>query len=127
MKIIIQTILHHLQKYPTCGDWQWDGDTLNIYVSEMGNWKYEMLVGLHEATEALICKAKGIKEEDVTNFDLMFEREREEGKHTDGEEPGNDPRACYRTPHKIATMVEKIVAKYLKVNWDQYDEAVMSL
>ena len=38
MKIEIRTIPHEQQRYPTCGDWQFEKpDELTIRVSDMGN------------------------------------------------------------------------------------------
>src|ERR1700730_8034346 len=52
MKGIIETVPHQKQRYETVGDWQWDGDTLKISVSDLGNWKYEMAIAYHELREA---------------------------------------------------------------------------
>ena len=44
MKVTIEVIPNENQRYPTVGDWQWDGDNLTISVSAIGDWRYEMLV-----------------------------------------------------------------------------------
>lgn len=125
MIIIIETISHKEHRYETVGDWVFDKDgNLMIKVSEMGCWKYEALVGLHEAIEALLCKSRGISEEDVTKFDVAYERHRDED---DISEPGDQYDAPYRREHFTATNIERQLAEALDVNWQQYDAVVNSL
>lgn len=123
----IKIIPHGQQRYPTVGDWLIVGERLFITVSDMGNDKYHTLVAVHEYQEAIMCHLAGIKETDVTNFDLQFEQWREEGKVGEFDEPGDDPRAPYRKQHELATVIEKSLAVALGVNWDEYDLAVNSL
>src|SRR6202034_3881971 len=85
MQIIIRTIPHEQQRYPTTGDWQYIAGALHVDVSDMGNENYEALVGIHEAVEAVLCRKAGIKEELVTEFDEAYEglRDALHGEHTD--------------------------------------------
>jgi hypothetical protein len=125
---ITMTIPHRWQVYPTVGNWAWAEDGfLVIFVSEMGNPDYEFLVGIHEQTEAWLCQKRGIAEDDVTAFDLQFERERELFLHSPEAEPGDDPRAPYRREHMFATCIEQQLAKELGVNWKIYDDTVTNL
>lgn len=125
ININIRTILHQDQRYPTVGDYHFDNsENYKISVSEMGNPHYEFLVGLHEMIEMYLCKAKGIKEEDITNFDIDFESKREAG-NTD--EPGDDVNAPYYTEHQFATSIEKMMAEKLNIDWADYDNYVKSL
>ena len=124
MNVSIQTIPHSVQRYDTVGDWWWDGDTLEIRVSDMGNWKYEMAVAHHEEREALHCKALGVEEKDVTAFDMKFEENRVLGT-TD--EPGDDPNAPYYIPHQYATREEVLFLRDLGEEWSTYEEHVNSL
>jgi len=118
MQIIIQTIPHNKQRYPTVGDWWWDDrNTLQIRVSRMSNWKNEAAVTIHELTEALWCKAAGIDEDAVTNFDLN---------HKDHDvEPGDCAEAPYHEGHQLGTQVEKIV--HAAWCWAEYDRDVVNL
>lgn len=122
--INIKFIPHTEQRYETCGDWWFDGNTLNIRVSDMGNWKYNCLVALHEMIEVLLCKDRGITTEEVDAFDINFEKNRPEG-NTD--EPGDDKNAPYRLEHFFATSLERLMAGELKVDWKEYDNAVNQL
>ncbi len=128
MNIQIKTIPHKDQAYPTCGDWRFnENEDLNIFVSDMKNWKYEALVAVHELIEVILCKDRGITTEEVDEFDKMFEKEREDGKWLDGEEPGNDPRAPYKREHEFATLIEQQLAAKLNVDWPHYDKTVNNL
>lgn len=126
--VTIEVIPHKDQRYPTVGDWQWDENgNLKISVSDMDNWKYEMLVALHEMVEVLLCKDRGIRQVDVDRFDVQFEREREEGMQSADAEPGDSPDAPYRKEHFFATNLERLLAAELKVDWNDYDRTVMEL
>ena len=129
MKINIETIPHKSQHYETVGDYWIDTDgTMQIRVSDMNNWKYELLVIIHEIIEQNLCIDRGIdNEKEIVPFDILFEKEREAGKHNEDAEPGDDPRAPYRKEHFTATNIERILAQELGVDWEQYNNTVMSL
>lgn len=122
MNINIKTIPAEKQRYPTAGDWTFDhtGD-LNIYISDMGNWKYELLVAVHELIEVALCKDREIAQEVVDKFDMDFEAAHKEG------EPGDEPDAPYRREHLFATGIEKLLAAELGVDWKQYDTEIVDV
>lgn len=123
--ILIKTIPHSQQRYPTVGDWQElpTGESI-IRVSEMGNEDYEFLVGLHELIEQYLCRKRGIPEPVVTAFDRAFETRREPGNDS---EPGDSLNAPYRHEHEFATLIERCMAEQLGVNWEIYDRTVTNL
>ena len=128
LNIVIRTINHEEQRYETVGDYfEGPSGTKNIRVSNMANEDYEFLVAIHEAIEQHLCNKRGISEQDITAFDEKFEEERKEGKHSDDEEPGFDPKAPYVKEHTFATKIEKLLAKELCISWDLYDKTVMGL
>lgn len=128
MNVTIKTIPHVKQRYETVGDWWFDSDnSLQIRVSNMHNPYYEILVARHELDEAILCMKHGIKEKDVTNFDIQFEIERERGQHSIEEEPGNDIRAPYHKEHIAATEAELLFSNLLEVNWENYEKAIRDL
>jgi hypothetical protein len=128
MKIIIETIDHKKQRYPTVGDWIVEADgTRHIYVSDMGNDDYAFLVGLHEMIEQRLCEKRGITQESVDSFDKKFEGDRAKGKHGEDDEPGDDPKAPYRREHFFATNIEALMCDQLGVNFQVYEAAVYSL
>jgi len=124
--ILIETIPHSKQRYPTVGDWFYSsgGTVLNIYVSKMGNWKYEALIVVHELVEVLICKHQKISQQAVDKFDTRYESLRLPG---DESEPGDDVKSPYKLAHCVATGVERIVAAMLGVSWKRYEQALSRL
>ncbi len=128
MIIIVKTIPHSEQRYPTVGDWWFEIDgSLHVRVSEMGNPKYEFLIAYHEIAEAMLCHEKGIKVEDIDAFDTKFEEEREQGLHSPTEEPGDSKDAPYKEEHFFATSIERLMAQKLGVDWREYDDTVTNL
>ena len=124
MRVVIETVPHDQQRYETCGDWEWNGDTLNIRVSELGDWRMELGVGLHEAVEAALCRHLGITQEVVDAFDLNYEVGRQLG---DLSEPGDEPNCPYARPHCIGTAVERMLLPYFGLTWGEYEDAINSL
>jgi hypothetical protein len=128
MKIVIETIPHDSHRYETVGDWWYDKDgTMQIRVSDMKNWKYELLVAVHELVEQSLCKDRKVTEDVVTKFDKKFEKERSFGQVGEDEEAGDDPRAPYRKEHFFATNIERLLSEQLGIDWKTYDDTVMKL
>jgi len=125
MKIVIETIPHEDQRYPTVGDWQWYSDgNLSIKVSNLSDWRREALIAVHELVEVLMCKQDGVTEQSVDEFDKNYEANR----HPDNfDEPGDDPSAPYVKQHCVATGIERILAANLGVNWKEYEEELDKL
>lgn len=125
MNVKIEIIHHSKQRYPTVGDWRFDPDgNLIISVSQLSNWRREMLVAVHELCEALMCRNFGISQDQVDAFDKEFEKSRPEG---DASEPGDDPAAPYCGPHCTATGIERILSRELGVSWRDYENEINSL
>lgn len=125
MRIVIETIPHNQQRYETVGDWYYTADeTLHIKVSELSNWRREALIGLHELVEVLLCKHKGITQDEVDKFDMEFEKNRQ---LRDTSEPGDQPTAPYYHQHQFTSLVERQIARELEVNWEDYANEVSTL
>ena len=121
LAIEIKTIPHEMQRYPTVGDYFCrDGKSL-FFVSDLDDWRYETLVALHEVIEEALTRLRGISEEEISDFDMAYERDRIAG---DNSEPGDSPKAPYHHEHVFATSIERLVAQALGVNWQEYDAAV---
>ncbi len=119
MKITIETIPHGRQRYPTAGDWRIDAEgNISILVSDLGDWRYNAAVGIHEAVEAILCRRAGVEGCEVDRFDLGF---RGNG------EPGDDRDAPYATQHCFATAVERMLIAAMGLSWADYDKAVEAL
>lgn len=113
MKITIEIIPHNQQRYDTEGDWQWDGENLNIKISEQSDWKYEILMAIHEFVEAVLCKQDGVSEQQVDDYDFSHP---EAG---DSEEDMSD--APYLDQHSKALTIERMLCHFLNVNWAMYN------
>lgn len=125
MKIIIETIPHDAQRYPTCGDWFYEPNgTLQIKVSaEMGE-DSASLVAIHELIECILCKKHGVSQESVDEFDKAYEANRKEG---DDSEPGDDPNAPYRREHFFATNVEALMCDQMGLNFQEHEARIRAL
>lgn len=122
MRITVDTVPHPAQRYDTVGDYMGSatGD-LHVSVSDMGNPDYEFLVAIHELVEAYLCRKRGISDEAITDFDVIFESRRPAWDKTS--EPGDDPAAPYQNEHNFATAVERMVCAALDVKWADYEAA----
>ena len=120
MNIRINTIPHNQQRYETAGDWQFLGDELVINVSDMDSFAglNEFLVGIHELIEAMLCRSYGIKEQEVDDWDKA---------HIDDADPGAIPGCPYYRQHFLASIIERMLADELDVNWNDYEEAIENL
>lgn len=125
-RIVIELIPHKAQRYETIGDWMErdDGDEWRIFVSSFDDWRYTVLIAIHELVEMAWCFLHGVSEESVSAFDIDYEKKRKKG---DTSEPGDDPRAPYHTGHRLATRVERMAAIALGVRWIKYNEIVSSI
>ena len=124
MLIHVEQIPHKNQRYETCGDWQFMPNGLHINVSDTGNRMSNLLVAIHEIVEAVLCEANGIKEKDVDAFDIEFEKNRT---NESLDEPGDDVKAPYHKQHKIADVVERMVALQAGVDWEEHNRRVEDL
>jgi hypothetical protein len=122
VNIVIRTIPHDQQRYPTVGDWWTDPDgTWQIRVSDMQNHNFELLVAFHELIEMAQCVQNGVSEASVTEFDKQFVPK------AWCREPGDDMSAPYYHEHQAACGFERMLAALLGVNWALYEEIVDSL
>jgi hypothetical protein len=118
LKIEIQTIPHKEQVYETVGDYRLKDDTLMIYVSDLSNWKEEILIAIHKLIEYAMVLDIGIPLKEIDKFDMEFKGEGE---------PGDDENSPYYIEHQRATIVEKLMADWLGVDWKKYDEHIAKL
>ena len=119
LNIHIRTVPHEAQRYDTCGDWQYTkSGALTITVSDLGNWRMEVAVAIHELIECLLCRNDGVTTQQVDEFDMSYK-----GKG----EPGDEPSAPYASQHSVATGVERIMTALLGVKWREYETVVDGL
>jgi hypothetical protein len=125
MKISVVLIPHVEQRYPTCGDWTYDKEGLKVSVSDCSDPRVDACIAVHEIVEALICKFKGVTQQMVDRFDMEYEEERKMGR-VNGE-PGDDRDAPYYSAHQVATAVERLLAREIYLNWEEYEKKVGNL
>ena len=126
LRMNIETIPHETQRYPTVGDYWLDADGIEqIRVSEMMDWRYEVLVAVHEMIEMALTRHRAIDEGAITEFDIRFEQDKEKGLVTG--EAGDNVNAPYRKEHFFATNIERLFAAELGVDWAEYDRYVDAL
>ena len=112
-----RTIPHKKQRYDSAGDYWTKNNGFGLNIDEYRvsilpqGWRAELAVFVHEMVEFELCKEAGIKEEDITKFDI-------ESGHPD---PGTLKESPYYDQHKIATKIEKYIIKQLGLDWKEYD------
>jgi hypothetical protein len=119
LKISIRTVPHDHQRYDSAGDYFLGPESwVLIQVTDLGDWKKEALVAVHELVEFFLVLNKGISIKEIDQFDFSFDG--------DGE-PGDDPKSPYHKEHLYATTVEKDLACELGVDWEEYSKTIDSL
>lgn len=126
MRIDIRTIPESTMRYPSLGDWFYEGaadgeeadgekadreEVLCIRAVDTLSDNEAFLVALHELVEAWLCRDKGVSQEAVDAFDLAFIPPRNDP----DAEPGDHPDAPYRIQHRQAMMVEHLMALFMGV------------
>lgn len=119
-KVIILTIPIHDQRYPTAGDWEFEGNALTIRVSDTGDPRSNMLVALHELVEAVLCNWHGITQSVVDAWDIH-------GPGAELDEPGDHVAAPYHKEHVLAEIVERLVAQSFPISWKEHEENILTL
>ena len=115
--VIIEAIDPRQMRYRTAGDWFFKevGDELCIQVADLGDWRYNCLVAIHELIEVLLCTNAGISQKLVDRFDFA---------HEDEDDPGSHPEAPYQKEHLIAMGMEMMLAASLGIQWRTYADAI---
>lgn len=117
----IELIPHEEQRYETAGDWQIDADgAVCVRVSDTSHRIDALLVGMHEAVEAILCREHGVNVADVDAFDVEFNRTHDLSE----EEPGEDSKAPYFKEHAVADVVERLLALHAGVPWRKYEDRI---
>jgi hypothetical protein len=122
MEISIKSRRPDQMRYKTCGDYYYVGSKMFLDVCDQKNEDMNFLIMIHELIEEHLTKRSGITEPVIMAHDLMFEKEREEGKHDEFAEPGEDPRSPYRDAHLFAEGIEKQICEKMGIDWNEYNE-----
>jgi hypothetical protein len=118
LKITIEFISHKEQRLGAIGDWffEHNGD-LVVRVSDLGDWRYNFLVGRHEMDEALLCMHHGITTE-------MVDKDQINAADTDDPDSFSGyPGSCLQNQHNDSLAAEWVMSRLLGVNWKSYGEA----
>ena len=76
----IKTIPHSEQRYETCGDyWVDENGVQQVRISELNDWRYEVLIAVHEIVELSLARDRSIDEDEITKFDIKFEQAKARG------------------------------------------------
>jgi len=103
-------------RYATTGDWEWlPNSHLKCSVADYGNEDGAFLVNLHELVEAWLCNKAGIREDEVSKFDVT---------NCDLKEPGDSPEAPYYHQHLAATQIERIACQAAGIDWEEHNNWV---
>ena len=118
MNICIKVIPENQHRKEVSGaDWFFDANgDLQVRVSPMSDWRYEILLAFHEAFEAIACKHHSVSVAAVDEFDQKYYET-----HADDLDAGDDPACPYRKEHNAATAAERILAGELGIVWSDYD------
>ena len=116
MDVEIKSIPQSRQRDPnSVGDyWRAADGALYVRVTEMPDWRYELLIAVHELIEEALATHRGIPEPEIMRFDL---------EHPELDDPGMDCRAPYHAEHFFADAIERLIAQQLGVDWHAYGEA----
>jgi len=121
-EIRMRVVDHQSQRYDTLGDYWKEDDTWYITVSDLGDWRYNFSILLHEFIEFAIIQHKGIPENEVIEFDLSVLKD---SKYA--EDPGFDPKAPYHREHVLADTVERLISMFLDFEVSEPWEAARKL
>lgn len=129
MRIVIESIPHNHQRYPTAGDWQVHPATndITILVSETGVNIYNYLLAMHELSEAIWCLAHGVTQREVDMWDIHHEHMHDSDPTNPLylREPGDDPMAPYNPGHRLGDLVERLMSFGLNADFNHY-EAILN-
>jgi len=120
MNIVCKVIPESQMRPQVSGaDWFFDkkGD-LQVRVSPMSDWRYEVALMLHELFEAILWKQRhGTSVSEVDRFDQLYYET-----HEDDLDAGDERGCPYRKEHCLATAAERILSAELGIVWIEYDE-----
>lgn len=125
LNLRISTVPDDQQRYNTVGDYYVNEKGERVFViSDMKDWRFELLTAVHELVESAICRHRGVTDEMIDQFDLEYDAKRAAG---DVSEPGDSPEAPYYEAHQFANQLEQMLGKELDVDWEEYATVVDKL
>ena len=119
---VVESVELEAQRYFTLGDYFIKDGVRYFRITKIGDDLMDDLVFLHEFVEELLTRHRNIPEEEIFKFDLWVENEIEKGNYPDDAEPGAHKLSPYKKEHLFAEKIERMVAKELKINWENYNK-----
>ena len=113
-RIVIQVVPHKNQRYDTAGDYWEDGHTWHFRISDMGDWESELLCAMHELTEKILCKRRGIRDSVIDKFDTSKFAQKLA-------DPGLSKKAPYHKEHMAGMFVERFLCRELDKSWNKHN------
>jgi S-adenosylmethionine/arginine decarboxylase-like enzyme len=105
-------------RYETFGDFFMEGDKMIFQITRSGSKDksvlYNRICLVHEMIEYFLCLEKGITADDVDKFDFSYKID------SIHDEPGADINCPYYEMHRLAEQVEKMMCKFLGVDFANY-------
>jgi hypothetical protein len=118
-EIVIKFIPHARQRRDEIGDWYLDRKgNLQVRITDLDNWRYNVLFARHEMDEAILCMKAGITTEMVDKDDDLA------SKLDDPDSLSGYPGCCYQQQHSDALASEWQFSRLLGVDWIEYGIAV---
>jgi len=118
--IRIVTVPPEDQRYPTCGDYREFDNEIVITITDQISDDHEFLVALHELIEFWLTRERGIRESEITDYDIKWEALPE----PKADEPGNEPDCIYGREHRFAENIERQIAHELGIDWHSYNNSL---
>jgi hypothetical protein len=94
----------------------------DLTCTDLGDWRENFLILIHELVELAITQHQGIAEPDIVKFDKKWNAAHNGVEGDD--EPGFNSKAPYCKAHTVATAVELLLAAELGVSWTDYGKRV---
>ena len=121
MNINLKIIPQDEHRFTTIGDWWVDEKgVLQMRISKMADWRYEVAVLFHELIEFFVCKHLGIETKECDEFDLFYETQYEKGLIDRSKEAGFDKRCPYQKGHRWGARFERLIIWILGASWKKY-------
>jgi hypothetical protein len=121
--IRFKVIPYEAMRYEDAADWYYCPacGCLTIVAADTGEWRYNLLLLVHETVEALLCRWHGVRQKDADNWDTMvWPNMHPAVQDFYGGYAGDHPYCPYHQEHKWATRVERCLAVLLLVRWARY-------
>jgi hypothetical protein len=126
--ISVDVVPHAEQDYDTPAAWEevvpveW-----MVEVSDLGDWRYNLLTALGQQIELALCKQAGVTSEQIQAFAVAHGKRRRAGDSDYQGAPGDHPDAPHKKAYRFAQQMLKQIAPELGIVWSRYQRALEAL